>query len=49
MLERTINKKLKSWKSQEHKKALCVIGARQIGKTTIIRGFVYTIDFGALE
>lgn len=39
MLKRDISNKLVSWKNQENKKALCVIGARQIGKTTIIREF----------
>lgn len=39
MLKRTVYQKLESWKNLEHKKALCVIGARQIGKTTIIREF----------
>ena len=36
MLQRKISDKLISWKKQEEKKALCIIGARQIGKTTII-------------
>lgn len=39
MLKREILEKLISWKNQEKKKALCIIGARQIGKTTIIREF----------
>ena len=39
MLKRKVYKKLQDWKKEEHKKALCVIGARQIGKTTIIREF----------
>ncbi len=39
MLKREISNKLISWKNQKNKKALCVIGARQIGKTTIIREF----------
>ena len=39
MLKREITEKLISWKNQEKKKALCIIGARQIGKTTIIREF----------
>ena len=39
MLKREISEKLISWKNQEKKKALCIIGARQIGKTTIIREF----------
>lgn len=30
---------LESWKEQDKKKALCIIGARQIGKTTIVREF----------
>ena len=36
MLQREISEKLISWKKQEEKKALCIIGARQIGKITII-------------
>ncbi|MCD7982110.1 MAG: ATP-binding protein [Clostridiales bacterium] len=39
MLERSIYAKLKSWKADPAKKALCVIGARQIGKTTVIEAF----------
>ncbi len=39
MLYRKAYKKLLDWKSQENKKALCIIGARQIGKTTLIRAF----------
>ena len=39
MLERNITEKLISWKNQKNKKALCIIGARQIGKTTTIREF----------
>lgn len=39
MLKREISRKLDSWKNQKKKKALCIIGARQIGKTTIIREF----------
>lgn len=39
MLYRKAYEKLKSWKNQTHKKALCIVGARQIGKTTIIREF----------
>lgn len=34
MLKREISEKLISWKNQKKKKALCIIGARQIGKTT---------------
>lgn len=37
MLKREISEKLKLWRTQKNKKALCIIGARQIGKTTIIR------------
>lgn len=40
MLKREISERLYSWKNENKKKALCVIGARQIGKTTIIREFV---------
>lgn len=39
MLFRKAYKKLQAWKGETHKKALCVVGARQIGKTTIIREF----------
>ncbi len=39
MLRRKAYDKLLSWKNQSEKKALCVIGARQIGKTTLIREF----------
>ena len=39
MLYRKAYAKLMDWKSQENKKALCVCGARQIGKTTLIRKF----------
>jgi len=30
---------LKRWKQQAKKKALCIVGARQIGKTTLVREF----------
>lgn len=39
MLHRKILDKLISWKNQENKKALCIFGARQIGKTTVVRYF----------
>lgn len=39
MLYRKTFDKLNKWKSQVHKKALCITGARQVGKTTIIREF----------
>lgn len=39
MLYRKAYNKLLEWKSEEHKKALCIVGARQIGKTTLIREF----------
>jgi len=39
MLYRKAYDRLIQWKNQKNKKALCVIGARQIGKTTIIRQF----------
>lgn len=39
MLKRAIYDRLISWKETEKKKALCIIGARQTGKTTIIREF----------
>ena len=39
MLYRKAMEKLRQWKGQRRKKALCVVGARQIGKTTLIREF----------
>lgn len=39
MLRRKAFERLAEWKAQEKKKALCIIGARQIGKTTLIRAF----------
>lgn len=39
MLRRRAYDKLAEWKAQGNKKALCIIGARQIGKTTLIRAF----------
>lgn len=39
MLYRKAYDKLKSWKAQPGKKALCIQGARQIGKTTVVREF----------
>ena len=39
MLHRKAYDKLLQWKQEEQKKALCIIGARQIGKTTLVRQF----------
>ena len=39
MLYRKAYEKLREWKESDKKKALCIFGARQIGKTTIIRHF----------
>ena len=41
MLKRKAYDKLLEWKEQNKtkKKALCIIGARQVGKTTLIREF----------
>lgn len=39
MLKRKAYQKLLEWKSTKNEKALCIIGARQIGKTTIVRSF----------
>ena len=39
MLKRDFEDKLFSWKNNPHKKALCIFGARQIGKTTTVREF----------
>ena len=39
VLKRKAYDKLLAWKQKKQKQALCVIGARQIGKTTLIREF----------
>lgn len=39
MLRRRAFEKLSDWKNGPAKKALCIVGARQIGKTTLIREF----------
>lgn len=39
MLERKLYARLLQWKSQKRRKALCISGARQVGKTTLIRQF----------
>lgn len=39
MLKRKIEQTLKNWKADPQKKALCIIGARQVGKTTAVRQF----------
>ena len=39
MLKRKAYDKLLEWKNERNKKALCIIGARQIGKTTVVRQF----------
>ena len=39
MLHRKAYEKLLNWKNQKKKKALCIFGARQIGKTTLVRFF----------
>lgn len=39
MLRRRAYERLSGWKREPVKKALCIVGARQIGKTTLIREF----------
>ena len=39
MLQRKAYQKLLDWKKDRNHKALCIFGARQIGKTTLIRQF----------
>lgn len=39
MLKRIIYQELEKWKNNHTKKALCITGARQIGKSTIAREF----------
>ena len=39
MLKRKAYDKLLEWKKESKKRALCIVGARQIGKTTLVREF----------
>ena len=39
MLKRKVYQELLKWKAEANGKALYIIGARQIGKTTLIREF----------
>ena len=39
MLKRKAYDELLKWKKKSERKALCITGARQIGKTTLIREF----------
>ena len=39
MLYRKAYQKLLDWKEAGAKQALCIVGARQIGKTTLVREF----------
>ena len=39
MLKRKLYSQLASWKASKRRKAFCIIGARQIGKTTLVREF----------
>ena len=39
MLKRKIFSKLEEWKEETNNKALLIKGARQVGKTTIVRQF----------
>lgn len=39
MLKRKAYQELLKWKNESKNKALCIVGARQIGKTTLIREF----------
>ena len=39
MLHRKVYKRLLNWKNKKKKKAFCIFGARQIGKTTVVRYF----------
>lgn len=38
-MERSIYQQLKAWKDSEHRKPLMLYGARQVGKTYILREF----------
>ena len=43
-MKRTIYKKLVEWKNNAHRKVLILRGARQVGKTYIIRKLGETFD-----
>ncbi len=40
MLKRKMSRILEEWKKDGAKKALCIVGARQVGKSTVVREFV---------
>lgn len=39
MFERTITKQLIAWKSKDDRKPLIMLGARQVGKTSVLKRF----------
>ena len=44
MLKRKAMKEIRHWFEQEKHKALCILGARQTGKTTLVREFARKMD-----
>ena len=42
--ERSIVQELRKWKVSEHRKPLVIRGARQVGKTTVIKEFARDFD-----
>ena len=54
MLKRKAYDKLLEWKKEDQKKALCIIGARQIGKTTVdkpeqvLQSQIFEVDLSEL-
>lgn len=49
MLYRKAIEKLHQWRNETNKKALCIVGARQVGKTTLVREFANRHYEGFLE
>lgn len=49
MMERTLLHRLQTWKSSVHRKPMLVMGARQVGKTTLLRRFGKTAYRNVVE
>ena len=49
MLKRKAMKEIRHWFEQEKHKALCILGARQTGKTTLVREFARKMDLTLVE
>lgn len=49
MLKRKAMQEVRHWFEQEKNKALCILGARQTGKTTLVREFAREMKLNLIE